>query len=86
MRYGNIRSLLEDANAIDLDMIKAILQDHRGHPNGLCVHADENLPITKQHATNHAVIMDLNNLVIHYVHGNPCLSSYTTYAMKEISS
>ena len=86
VRYGNIRSLLEDANAIDLDMIKAILQDHRGHPNGLCVHADEKLPITKQHATNHAVIMDLNNLVIHYVHGNPCLSSYTTYAMKEISS
>jgi len=86
VRFANIRSLLEDASAIDLNMIKAILQDHRGHPNGICVHADETLPITKQHATNHAVIMDLDNIVIHYVHGNPCLSSYTTYTMEEISS
>ncbi|MDD3924995.1 MAG: C45 family autoproteolytic acyltransferase/hydrolase [Erysipelotrichaceae bacterium] len=86
VRFANIKSLLEDASAIDLNMIKKILQDHRGHPNGICVHADESLPLIKQHGTNHAVIMDLTNLSIHYVHGNPCQDEYQVYSLvKDLS-
>ena len=61
VRFSNIKSLLEDVSDVDIDTIKAILQDHRGYPNGICVHSDENLPFTKQYGTNHAVIMNLND-------------------------
>ncbi len=81
LRYGRCCALLKGRHDITVEQVKEILSDHVGYPNGICVHADPNLPIEKQSSSNYGVIFNLTDGVTHLCVGNPCESEYVTLTL-----
>ena len=83
VRLCSINELIYHQLNINLDYLKRLLQDHRGYPNSICVHSDDNQPLIKQIATNQAIIMNLSDQIIYYTYGNPCETEFETIDLNE---
>lgn len=82
VRQGRINRLMKGKSNITADIIKVVLQDHHGYPDGICRHG-EDYPVEpgRQEAVNTvlSVVMNLTDGVFEITDGPPCQASYQTY-------
>jgi len=81
LRYGRCSALLHKQNGITLEDVKAILADHIGHPNSICMHEDPWGLRHQQYSTNYGVVFDCTDRVVHLCPGNPCMGEYLVLPM-----
>lgn len=65
--------------SLDVENMKAVLSDHFDGPGSICRHGrDESNGL--EGVTKHAIIMDLEQGVMHVSAGNPCSTPFTTHS------
>ncbi len=77
------RLLLRNANSISLENMKEATSDHFGAPNAICRHPNEATPPAKRTMTAGAVLIDLNDGVMHVADGPPCTYPYVAFRIDE---
>jgi isopenicillin-N N-acyltransferase-like protein len=77
------RLLMRDAGNITLENMKAAASDHFGAPNSICRHPDEATVPAKRTMTTGAVLIDLNDRVMHVADGPPCTHPYVPFRIDE---
>lgn len=83
-RSSRIRRLLSrTSGAITLDDMKAAASDHFGAPNSICRHPDRKHPPAKRTMTTGAVLIDLNERIMHVADGPPCTYRYVPFRIDE---
>ncbi len=83
-RSSRTRRLLQrTAGTITFDDMKAVTSDHFGAPNSICRHPDERHPPAKRTMTTGAVLIDLNERVMHVADGPPCTYPYVPFRIDE---
>lgn len=71
LRLQRAKLLIKTCNSID--RIKELLSDHMNSTDySICNHG--------KIATASSYILDINNLVLYYCHGNPCCNNYEVYS------
>ncbi len=75
------RLLRQHIGNLDDEAIRAGLADHFGHPNAICRHPDERLPVAKRTMTNAAFIIDLNTRTMQIANGPPCSHAFVSHAL-----
>jgi isopenicillin-N N-acyltransferase-like protein len=77
-----MRRLLElGRNAIDMAVMTKAMSDHFGHPNALCRHPDPRQPAARRTMTTGAVLIDLEDRVMHVADGPPCENAFVAYGL-----
>lgn len=76
LRYDSLKQSLEHLERISFQDIKKALVQHGNHPQGVCTHADQALPVRKQWATICSLVMDLTEQTMYICEGNPCGHTY----------
>lgn len=77
LRYGIAQKMLHHKRgAIDIATIKAVLTCHKDQPDAICRHEDPLDPAGLRMCTVFSIIMDLTELTMQLVRGNPCTNSY----------
>ena len=74
-----MESLLLKHKPLDVEKMKNILCNHANHPQSICRHSDNSLPISQQTTTRTSMIMDLKEKSIWYSNGNPCENDFIEY-------
>lgn len=83
-RSPRLRRLLRrERGSIDLDVAKAVLRDHFGHPASICRHVDESVPAVERDRTNASFVMDLTERALYGTYGPPCESEYRRFDFGE---
>ncbi|HET9903301.1 MAG TPA: C45 family peptidase [Xanthobacteraceae bacterium] len=81
-RASRLRRLLaRHAGAIDLAIMKSAMSDHFGSPNAICRHPDARQPEAKRTMTAGAVLVDLENRVMHVADGPPCQNAFAPVSL-----
>jgi isopenicillin-N N-acyltransferase like protein len=81
-RAARLRRLLErHKGAIDLAAMKEAASDHFGAPNAICRHADPRQPPAKRTMTAGAVLIDLEERVMHVADGPPCENPFVPFSL-----
>ena len=83
-RSSRMRRLLQrKAGSITLEDMKAAASDHFGAPNAICRHPNESTPPAKRTMTTGAVLIDLDEQVMHVADGPPCTYPYVPFRIDE---
>jgi isopenicillin-N N-acyltransferase like protein len=72
-------------DAIDLASMKDAMSDHFSAPNALCRHPDPRQPAAKRTMTTGAVLIDLEDRVMHVADGPPCENAFIPFHLSETS-
>ena len=80
-RHKQMGSLLLKHKPLDVEKMKNILCNHENHPQSICRHSDNSLPISQQTTTRTSMIMDLKEKSIWYTNGNPCENDFIEYSL-----
>lgn len=81
-RAARMRRLLErGGNAIDMAVMTAAMSDHFGHPNALCRHPDPRQAAARRTMTAGAVLIDLEERLMHVADGPPCENAFVAYPL-----
>lgn len=81
-RAARMRRLLErGGNAIDMAVMTAAMSDHFGHPNALCRHPDPRQAAARRTMTAGAVLIDLEERLMHVADGPPCEHAFVAYPL-----
>jgi len=80
-RHKQMGSLLLKHKPLDVEKMKNILCNHDNHPQSICRHSDNSLPISQQTTTRTSMIMDLKEKSIWYSNGNPCENDFIEYSL-----
>lgn len=75
------RRLRAHSGPIDRAMITEALCDHFSYPASVCRHADSALPAEKRVITVAAIIIDLDDRVLHVTDGPPCEAPFQRFAL-----
>lgn len=81
-RAPRMRRLLEQGrNAIDITVMIRGMSDHFGHPNALCRHPDPRQPAARRTMSAGAVLIDLEERLMHVADGPPCENAFVPYSL-----
>ena len=81
-RHARMRRLLEGgARAIDMAVMTSAMSDHFGAPNALCRHPDPRQPSARRTMTAGAVLIDLEERLMHVADGPPCENAFVPYPL-----
>ncbi len=81
-RAARMRRLLEQGKrAIDMDAMTSAMCDHFGAPNALCRHPDSRQPAARRTMTTGAVLIDLEERLMHVADGPPCENAFVPYSL-----
>jgi isopenicillin-N N-acyltransferase-like protein len=81
-----LRTLRRNKPDISVELLKSALQDHRGHPDGVCSHPDPRLALLEQRATLASMIADLDTGELWVAPGPPCTHDYQRFDLRTIFS
>lgn len=83
-RASRLRRLLQRRGAaIDFAGMREAASDHFGAPNAICRHPDPRQPEAKRTMTAGAVLIDLDNRILHVADGPPCENAYVAFSLGE---
>jgi isopenicillin-N N-acyltransferase-like protein len=86
-RAARMRRLLEAGrDAIDLASMKNAMSDHFSAPNALCRHPDPRQAAAKRTMTTGAVLIDLEERVMHVADGPPCENAFIPFPLSDTSA
>lgn len=81
-RAARMRRLLERGErAIDRAVMVRAMSDHFGAPNALCRHPDPRQPAARRTMTTGAVLIDLEERVMHVADGPPCANAFIPHSL-----
>jgi isopenicillin-N N-acyltransferase-like protein len=81
-RAARMRRLLErGGNAIDMASMTSAMSDHFGHPNALCRHPDPRQAPARRTMTTGAVLIDLEERLMHVADGPPCGNAFVPFSL-----
>jgi isopenicillin-N N-acyltransferase-like protein len=81
-RVERLRALLEhDRGALTFERMQAAVTDHAGAPYAICRHPDPKQPDAKRTMTVGAVLIDLDERVMHAANGPPCENAYVAFSL-----
>ena len=81
-RAARLRRLLErHRGAIDLAAMKDAASDHFGAPNAICRHPDPRQPKARRTITAGAVLIDLEDRIMHVADGPPCEHPFVPFSL-----
>jgi len=81
-RVDRMRTLLErDRGALTFERMQAAVTDHAGAPYAICRHPDPKQPDAKRTMTVGAVLIDLDERVMHVANGPPCENEYVAFSL-----
>lgn len=83
-RAARMRRLLEQGkDCIDLAVMKRAMGDHFSHPNSLCRHPDPRHAAAKRTMTAGAVLIDLEERLMHVADGPPCENEFFPVSLSD---
>jgi isopenicillin-N N-acyltransferase-like protein len=80
------RNLRRGTPGLSVEFLKGALQDHRGHPDGVCSHPDQRFPPIEQRATLASMIVDLDAGELWVASGPPCTNEYERFDLRSMFS
>jgi isopenicillin-N N-acyltransferase-like protein len=81
IRYFRALRLLKNTALHTVKSLQAIQRDHMNHPNSICNHAVDDIPLDREKTIN-ALVIDLTARILYLAWGNPCENQYHTYYME----
>jgi isopenicillin-N N-acyltransferase-like protein len=82
-RADRMRYLLrEHGTPLTFDRMRSAAADHSGAPYAICRHPDAAQPGAKRTMTAGAVLIDLDERVMHVANGPPCSNDYVPFAVE----
>jgi isopenicillin-N N-acyltransferase like protein len=83
-RAARMRRLLERGKGqIGLQLMKQAMSDHFSEPNSLCRHPDPGQAAAKRTMTAGAVLIDLDDRVMHVADGPPCENPFFPFSLTD---
>jgi len=83
-RAARMRRLLERGKgSIDIELMKKAMSDHFGEPGTLCRHPDPQQPAARRTMTTGAVLIDLDDRVMHVADGPPCENFFFPFSVRD---
>jgi isopenicillin-N N-acyltransferase-like protein len=81
-RADRMRHLLQEQRTpLTFDRMRSAAADHSGAPYAICRHPDPAQPSAKRTMTAGAVLIDLDERVMHVANGPPCSNEYVPFAV-----
>src|SRR5262249_12822790 len=81
-RADRMRHLLREHRApVTFERMRTAAADHSGAPYAICRHPDPAQPSAKRTMTAGAVLIDLDERVMHVANGPPCSNDYVPFAV-----
>jgi isopenicillin-N N-acyltransferase-like protein len=82
-RADRMRHLLrENRTPLTFDRMRSAAADHAGAPYAICRHPDPAQPSAKRTMTAGAVLIDMDERVMHVANGPPCSNEYVPFAVE----
>lgn len=78
-RLDMTRRLVKKEKKFTPDKLFKVLSNHAGHPDGICRHDDESLPIYHRHSSLWSMVIDCNDKILYLTDGNPCQNKPEIY-------
>lgn len=83
-RAARMRRLLERSKGrIDIELMKKAMCDHFGEPSSLCRHPDPGQAAARRTMTTGAVLIDLEDRVMHVADGPPCENRFFPFSVRD---
>jgi isopenicillin-N N-acyltransferase-like protein len=80
-RHARLDSILRSAAPMTRYSLMELLRDHDGHPNSVCRHPDEEVPVDQRVLTVCAVIMEPGSGRMWITEGPPCEAEFEEYQL-----
>ncbi len=82
-RADRMRHLLQEQRTpLTFDRMRSAAADHSGAPYAICRHPDPEQPVAKRTMTAGAVLIDLDERVMHLANGPPCSNEYVPFTVE----
>ena len=82
-RAARVRRLLQQGGGrIDIERMQAAMRDHFSAPHSLCRHPDPRQPESKRTMTAGAVLIDLDDRIMHVADGPPCENRFFPFPVR----
>lgn len=75
--------LVKLAGKLNPEKIHEILSDHAGFPEGICRHADPEVPVYHRHSSSWSMVIDPKDKVLWLTDSQPCKSDLIAYRISD---